>query len=82
MAKFRAVGAMIIGAVKYPAGTIFTDWPTGIPGEVVYMEPGKLTKWNVGLNLVPIDAAARSMVAASRFANEPTWPSCGASSIS
>jgi hypothetical protein len=82
MAKFRAVGAMIIGDRKYGAGTIFVDYPTGIPGEVVYMEPGKLTKWNVGLNLIPIDAAARAMIAASRFANDPSWPTSGCSSIS
>lgn len=81
MARFRSVGAMVIGSRKYPAGTVFCDWPSGIPGDVVYVGPGNLTAKNVGPNLFPIDEAARGMVAASRFAYDEVWLACGASSV-
>lgn len=82
MARFRAIGAFIIGDRKYPAGTIFCDVATGIPGDVVYGSPGSLTAATVGPNLVPLDAAAQAMMAASRFANEQRWVADGANSIS
>lgn len=34
MARFRATGAIVIGAVKYPAGTVFADAPGSVqPGD-------------------------------------------------
>jgi hypothetical protein len=83
MARFRATGAIVIGAVKYPAGTVFADTPGSVqPGDVLWQPyPPGLTKDNVGPNLQPLDAGAQSMMASSRFAGEPCWVSCGASSI-
>lgn len=84
MARFRSIGCIVIGAVKYPPGQVFADGPgSALPGDVVWSPyPPGLTKDNVGLNLAPLDAGARSIVANSRFANEVPWPTCGASSIS
>jgi hypothetical protein len=82
MARFRSIGAIVIGDHKYVAGTVFVDAPGAMgqaPGDVLW--PGGLTKWNVGPNLIPLDSGAQSMMAASRFANEVSWPSCGASSV-
>jgi hypothetical protein len=82
MARFRATGAIVIGAVKYPAGTVFIDTPGAIgrvPGDVLW--PGGLTAAKLGPNLVPLDAGAQGMMAASRFAGETPWRSDGASSI-
>jgi hypothetical protein len=83
MARFRATGTIIIGDCTYKAGTVFADTPGSVqPGDVLWPYPPGLTKDNVGPNLVPLDAAAQSMFAASRFAGEVPWLSSGASSIS
>jgi hypothetical protein len=83
MARFRSVGAIVMGDRKYPPGTVFADTPANVlPGDVLWTPyPPGLTKDNVGPNLIPLDFAAQSIFAASRFAGEPSWVSCGASSI-
>jgi hypothetical protein len=83
MARFRATGAVVIGAVKYPAGTVFADAPGAVlPGDVLWQPyPPGLTAANVGPNLVPLDAGAVAMMGKSRFAGVPSWPADGASSI-
>jgi hypothetical protein len=79
LARFRATGAVVIGDRKYPAGTVFADGATGIlPGDVHWWD---LTVAKLSPNLVPLDAGAQSMMAASRFANEVSWRSDGANSI-
>ena len=79
MARFRSVGAIVIGAVKYRAGMVFADTPGAMQAGDVHWPPYPpgLTKDNVGPNLVPLDAAAQGIMAASRFAGG----SDGASSI-
>jgi hypothetical protein len=80
MARFRSTGAVVIGDKKHPAGTVFADAPGSmLAGDILW--PGGLNSSNVGPNLSPLDAGARSIMAASRFANEPAWLSSGASSI-
>lgn len=81
MARFRSVGAIVIGDRKYRPGQVFVDTVgSALAGDVVW--PGGLDRWNVGPNLSPIDAGARAIIAASRFANEQAWPTSGCSSIS
>lgn len=80
MARFRSVGAMVIGDRKHPPGQVFADSVGSLlPGDVLWVG---LNKWTVGPNLFPIDAGARSIFADSRFANEQFWPTSGCSSIS
>ena len=79
MARFRANGAFVIGAVKYPAGTVFADASYAQAGDVVV--PGGLTIKMLSPALVPLDDGARALYAASRFRGEPPWPADGASSI-
>jgi hypothetical protein len=82
MARFRATGAVVIGAVKYPAGTVFADTPGSLQaGDVLWPWPG-LTAAKMSPNFVPLDGGAVSMMASSRFAGEPPWRADGASSIS
>jgi hypothetical protein len=79
VARFRSVGAMVIGSVKHRPGQVFADAEGSLqPGDVLWLG---LDKWTVGPNLIPLDAGARSIIAASRFAGEPPWPASGASSI-
>lgn len=81
MARFRATGAVIIADREYRAGQTFADGPGSVlPGDILW--PGGLDSSKMSPNLVPLDAGAIGMMAASRFANEVPWPSCGASSIS
>jgi hypothetical protein len=79
MARFRCTGAVVMGAVKYPAGTIFVDARgEAQPGDVWWegLDASKLSP-----NLVPLDALAVQMMGMSRFAGEPPWPASGAGSI-
>jgi hypothetical protein len=79
MARFRATGAVVIGAVKYEAGTTFADAAGSVqPGDVLWLG---LDKTKMSPNLVPLDAGAQSIMNASRFAGEPPWGSDGAGSI-
>lgn len=80
MARFRATGAVVIGSVKYKAGTVFADTVgSALAGDVVW--PGGLNSTKMSPNLVPLDAAATSMVAGSRFANTQAITIDGANSI-
>lgn len=82
MARFRATGAVVIGDRKWAAGTVFVDAPGAMgqaPGDVLW--PGGLTSMKMSPNLVPLDAGAQAMMQASRFANEVSFRSDGASSI-
>ena len=80
MARFRATGAIVIGDRKYPAGTVFADAPGSVlAGDVLW--PGGLTPEKLGPNLLPLDAGASAMMAASRFSNEMPWRSDGANSV-
>jgi hypothetical protein len=83
MARFRCTGTIIIGDRTYKAGTVFADSPGSMQaGDVLWTPyPPGLTKDNVGCNLIPLDGGAQSIMAASRFAGEVSWLSCGASSI-
>jgi hypothetical protein len=84
MARFRSIGAIVIGARKYPAGTVFADTPGSLQaGDVLWTPyPPGLTSANVGPNLQPLDAAAQAIMAESRFAGQASWRSDGANSIS
>jgi hypothetical protein len=80
MARFRATGAFVIGDKKYPAGTVFADAAgSALAGDVVWL--GGLNSSKLSPGLVPLDAGAQAMMAASRFAGEASWRTDGANSI-
>lgn len=80
MARFRATGAVVIGSVKYRAGQTFADaLGSVLPGDVLW--PGGLDSSKMSPNLIPLDAGAVAIMAASRFANDVPWPTSGCSSI-
>jgi hypothetical protein len=81
MARFRATGATVHGAVKYKAGTVFADTVgNALAGDVVW-PGGGLDTSKMSPNLVPLDGAATTMMGNSRFAGVTPWPIDGAHSI-
>jgi hypothetical protein len=80
MARFRATGAVVIGARKYKAGTVFADTVgSALPGDVVMV--GLSSGKGLSPNLRPLDAGATAIMAASVFANEVPWVTSGCTSV-
>jgi hypothetical protein len=80
MARFGSTAAFVIAHRKYPAGQIYAD-TTGnaLAGDVVWPSVG--TSAGMSPALVPLDAAATTIMSGSRFANAPTQRIDGVNSI-
>lgn len=72
MARFRALGAFVIGGRRYKAGTTFADAPgAALPGDIVWA----ITSSNFSPMLVTLDAGAIAIKAASIHAGSAV-PCC------
>jgi hypothetical protein len=68
MARFRSVGAMIIGHARYKAGTTFADTVgNAVAGDVIWAGCG--LSGSMSSALVPLDGAATTIKNSSVFAN-------------
>jgi len=65
MARFRALGAFVVGGKRYKAGQCFADAAgSALAGDVVWA----ITSSNFSPMMVPIDAGAIAIKAASQHA--------------
>jgi hypothetical protein len=65
MARYRALGAFVVGGKRYKAGQAFADTAaSALAGDVVW----NITSANFSPMLVPLDAGAIAVKAASQHA--------------
>jgi hypothetical protein len=70
MARWRSLGAFVIGNRKYRAGQTYADTAVNaLAGDVVYAAFG--TSSGISPLLVPLDSSAIALMGASVFANSP-----------